>query len=275
MPIVLHDYTTVDDIAANVAALGRGTLLTKIDIESSYRLISVHPDNRPLQAMRWDGSIYVDPMLLIGLQSAPKTFNAVADAPQWILQQAGLLWVYHYLDDFILIGSPHTQACSEALAILDQICTTLKIPKDPVTCLTFLGIVIDSDQGQLRLPTDELSRLRQLLEEWVDSHTALSMIQFHLKVSKCDQFGSGAYVVVGRMGCLLCPVQALSTTQRSKLWGDGIVRRSYVMSAHRIEGTLGGSLLGAVSRWQVNHAPVPSSMGDRSPSHYHLLMFIH
>ena len=35
------------------------------------------------------------------------------------------------------------------------------------------------------------------------------MIQFHLKVSKCDQFGSGAYVVVGRTGCQLCPVQAL------------------------------------------------------------------
>ena len=29
-----------------------------------------------------------------------------------------------------------------------------------------LGIVIDSDKGQLRLLTDKLSCLRQLLEEW-------------------------------------------------------------------------------------------------------------
>ena len=43
----------------------------------------------------------------------------------------------------------------------------------------------------------------------VDSHTEPSMVQFHLKVSKCDQFGAGAFVVVGRIGCTLCPVQAL------------------------------------------------------------------
>ena len=42
----------------------------------------------------------------------------------------------------------------------------------------------------------------------VDSQTAPFMIQFHLKVSKCDQFGAGAYVVVGQMGCQLCLVQA-------------------------------------------------------------------
>ena len=31
-------YTTVDEVAARVAHLGRGTLLAKIDIESAYRL---------------------------------------------------------------------------------------------------------------------------------------------------------------------------------------------------------------------------------------------
>ena len=36
-------YTTVDDIAAAVTALGAGALLAKVDIESAYRLIPVHP----------------------------------------------------------------------------------------------------------------------------------------------------------------------------------------------------------------------------------------
>ena len=35
----------------------------KVDIESAYRLILVHAHERPLQAVRWDGSIYIDPML--------------------------------------------------------------------------------------------------------------------------------------------------------------------------------------------------------------------
>lgn len=46
----------------------------------------------------------------------------------------------------------------------------------------------------------------------MDSHSDPQMIQFHLKVSKCDQFGSGTnvHVVVGRTGTSLCPVAALT-----------------------------------------------------------------
>ena len=56
-------YSTVDEVADLVVALGQGALLSKIDIESAYRLIPVHPQDRPLQAMRWDGKLFVDPML--------------------------------------------------------------------------------------------------------------------------------------------------------------------------------------------------------------------
>jgi len=43
----------------------------------------------------------------------------------------------------------------------------------------------------------------------VDSQTAPTMIQFHLKRSKCDQLGTGADVVVGATGEELCPVSAV------------------------------------------------------------------
>ena len=50
-------YATVDDIAAVLAQLGRGALLGKVDIESAYRLIPVHPHDRPFQAVQWDGKL--------------------------------------------------------------------------------------------------------------------------------------------------------------------------------------------------------------------------
>ena len=62
----------IDDVAALVAVLGRGSLLAKVDIESAYRLIPVHPQDRPLQAMVWEGQLFIDPMLPFGLRSAPK-----------------------------------------------------------------------------------------------------------------------------------------------------------------------------------------------------------
>ena len=104
-------YATVDEVAEIVVKLGRDALLSKVDIESAYRLIPVHPQDRPLQAMKWDNHIYVDPMLPFGLRSAPKIFNVVADALNWYLHQAGIQYSIHYLVDFIVVmppGSPCT-----------------------------------------------------------------------------------------------------------------------------------------------------------------------
>ena len=76
-------YTTVDVVASQAAVLGVGAQLAKTDIEAAYRLIPVHPQDRILQAVRWNNQVYIDPMLPFGLRSAPKIFNAVADALHW------------------------------------------------------------------------------------------------------------------------------------------------------------------------------------------------
>ena len=99
-------YTTVDEIAAMVARLGRGTMLAKIDIESAYRLLPVHPQDRILQAIRWDGQLYIDAVLPLGLWSAAKIFSAVADALNWHLKRAGIEFIEHYLNDYIHRGIP-------------------------------------------------------------------------------------------------------------------------------------------------------------------------
>ena len=115
-------YTTVDQVAEVVAGLGTAALLAKVDIESAYRLIPVHPQDRPLQAVRWEGQVFIDPMLPFGLRSAPKIFNAVADALNWLLHQRGIPHVLHYLDDFIIISPPHSSQGQESLALLLQLC---------------------------------------------------------------------------------------------------------------------------------------------------------
>jgi len=51
--------------------LGVGSLMAKVNIESAYSLIPVHPLNQPLQVMEWKDKLYVDPMLPFGFWSAP------------------------------------------------------------------------------------------------------------------------------------------------------------------------------------------------------------
>ena len=79
-------YTSVDEVARGIRECGRGAEMAKINIKSAYRNIPVHPDDRHLFGMQWRGDLYADATLPFGLRSAPKIFNAVADALEWILK---------------------------------------------------------------------------------------------------------------------------------------------------------------------------------------------
>ena len=165
-------YTTVEKVARIIVGLGTGALLAKVDIDAAYRLIPVHPQDRPLQAVQWKDHILVDPMLPFSLRSSPKIFNVITDTLEWILRQRGIRFCEHYLDDFILAGHPDTQECHQALAPLDAVCNWLRVPmaphkrEGPTTNLTFLGIEINTVKGELRLPKDKLHRLARLLNQW-------------------------------------------------------------------------------------------------------------
>ena len=73
-------YVTVDDAARSVVGAGRGAFLVKADVKQAYRMVPVHPEDRLLLGMVWDDSLFVDSALPFGLHSAPKIFNALADA---------------------------------------------------------------------------------------------------------------------------------------------------------------------------------------------------
>ena len=50
-------YTRVDQVAQKVMELGPGTQLAKLDDKSAYRIIPVHPDDRPLLGMVWKDAL--------------------------------------------------------------------------------------------------------------------------------------------------------------------------------------------------------------------------
>ena len=147
-------------MAGAAAKLSRGALMAKIDIEAAYRLVHLH--DRPLLGMEWKGQIFVDLMLPFGLRSAPKIFTAIADALEWCMKTQGVANVHHYLDDFATIGSPGADKIHKSFSTLQSVCTRLGVPlaqhktEGPATRITFLGITIDTQAGQLSLPDEKL-----------------------------------------------------------------------------------------------------------------------
>jgi hypothetical protein len=153
-------------------SLGVGALLAKIDIKAAYRIVPIHPTDRPLLGIKWRDQYYVDTKLPFGLRSAPKIFNALADALEWCLKAQGVRHIDHYLDDFITYGPPNSQVCADNLRTIREVTAKLGVPlaedkcAGPASSLVFLGIVINTVEGTLSLPEEKLTRIHTALDQW-------------------------------------------------------------------------------------------------------------
>ena len=137
---------------------GQGAKLAKIDIKSAFRTIPVRHKDRELLGIYWKNKFYVDRCLPFGLRSAPFIFNQYADALEWILRNNyAITDIIHYLDDFLLVSSPSTHQCEQALQLMLEVLTRLGFPiniaieklEGPAVTLSFLGILIDTIRMEL------------------------------------------------------------------------------------------------------------------------------
>lgn len=147
--------------------------MAKVDVRKAYRNIPVCPADRLLLGMIWKNDLFVDTTLPFGLRSAPKIFSAVADAAEWIIRQEGTNYILHYLDDYLVVGAPGSNECARSLDCLLRTFEDLGLPvalpklEGPSTCLTFLGIEIDTRALEIRLPDTKLQALQELIRSWL------------------------------------------------------------------------------------------------------------
>ena len=78
----------------------------------------------------------------------------------------------HYLDDYITMGAPGTDECKLNLSNILEKCEVLGVPiapgklVGPSSCLTFLGIEIDTDEGVRHLPAEKFARIQSQVCSW-------------------------------------------------------------------------------------------------------------
>ncbi len=163
---------SVDDVVHQIMKLGQGAYLAKMDVKQAYRNVPVHPTDSLLLGMRWEDKVYVDRTLPFGLRSAPLIFSALADALQWMMEQRGASWVRHYVDDFVTVGPPASLACGHNMEIMQETCERAGMPiepdknEGPAQVITFLGLELDTNYLEIRLPSEKLTRLKALLSAW-------------------------------------------------------------------------------------------------------------
>ena len=174
----LH-YITVDNAISIIQKLGQGCFMSKLDIKSAFRNIPVHPSDWELLGMKWQGMYYFDTVLPFGLRSAPYLFDQFSCMLEWVIKtKLGIPNVIHILDDFFFVTKPPRSDCLTALCNILCLFTELNIPVapgktfPPTTSLEFMGVLLDSNKMEARLPLDKLTRTKEALHEWSHKKSA-------------------------------------------------------------------------------------------------------
>ena len=120
-----------------------------------------------------------------GLRSAPKLFDILADILSWIAQKREVSYVIHYLGDFLTMGPPSFPICQQNRNTFIRWYSELGVPlapnkvEGPSTTLTFLGIILDTQRMEIRLPQEKLTHIQVKLETWLKKRKAIKGKFFH------------------------------------------------------------------------------------------------
>ena len=163
-------YEDFDFVADLIVKNGRGCYIGKVDIESAFRIVPIHPSDYWLLGLKFQGHIYFDKRLPMGASISCSTFEEVSRAIQWVLRSrvaTNCDWS-HILDDFMAICL-NFMVCRRSLQNLIDLCMQLGIPVNhdktvwPNTQVEVHGIEVDTVQMIARLPDDKLSKARSLV----------------------------------------------------------------------------------------------------------------
>ena len=177
-------YPTIQDAIDIIIQLKMNNLqpyLTKLDIKSAFRLLPLSPSNFPLMGIKYSDSYYIDAFLPMGASSSCQIFQIFSEAIAYIAQSKGNIpYILPYLDDYLLISTSYSSA-SQDLSFFTQLASEIRLPlaedktTGPTKKLTFLGIELDVDTMESRLPQEKIAKAEKLIA------TIMSKKRVHIK----------------------------------------------------------------------------------------------
>ena len=178
-------YMHFDEAICMLHDLGKHALLAKTDIQSAFRLLPISPNDFEQLGIKHKGKYYFDKCLPFGASVSCSTFEKFSSFLEWsIKERSGSDNVKHYLDDFLFGGKAGTSHCNNLLSQFFQLCQELKVPLAlnktilPTTVITFLGLVLDSDEMVIRIPNSKIHDLKEKIQAMLSKEkTTLQRVQ--------------------------------------------------------------------------------------------------
>jgi hypothetical protein len=201
-------FPTVDNLAHQIREVGTDALIFKKDLKRAYRQFPVDPGDAHLLGYCWDGALYVDMALVMGIRSAAFLCQRATSAITYMYNNMGFN-IINYIDDLaVCVPGGVADRAYEALgSLLDQLGVQEAEEKSckPARRMEFLGVLFDIDDMTMSITEDRLREIDFLLEQWLSKRRAtkrqlqslIGKLQF---VAKCVRAGR---IFISRMLAIL------------------------------------------------------------------------
>ena len=200
-------YPSIDNITDEVLKLGRGCHIFKVDISRAFRHVPIDPGDLDLLGLYLDG-YFLDQFLPFGFKHGSSIFQRLSDGVRFIMNQEGHQ-VWNYIDDFLCVSLPSkiSKIYSRLQELLLELGLTISSKKlvPPSTKVTCLGIVVNTVDFTVSIPTEKLLVIKELCHKWTSKNTCTkrelqSLLGSLLYVAKCIKY---ARYFLNRMLALL------------------------------------------------------------------------
>lgn len=147
-------------------------ILGSIDISRAYRNFMLDPLDWPLNCIHHAGQFYIDRAMPFGSRISSVYMQRMALFIQRALLIRGILTVV-YLDDVLLILK-HDESPHAVFIQARDLITTIGLPIawdkiiTPTRCIKFLGIYIDFDMKEIRIPEEKIPKFLNLARDTHD-----------------------------------------------------------------------------------------------------------
>ena len=156
---------SVQSMVDRINYLGPGCLLYKRDLKGAFRQFCTDPGDYRFSGLFWDGNIYLDTRLAMGLRSAAYCCQSVTEIVAKIAGKRAHVLVY--LDDFGgAENGDKAVAAFEHLGEVIRYCGLEEAPEkavSPSTKMDWLGISFDTAEWSMSLKPGKLNELLLLL----------------------------------------------------------------------------------------------------------------
>ena len=156
---------SVQSMVNRINVLGPGCLLYKRDLKGAFRHFCTDPGDYGFSGLHWDGNVYIDTRLAMGLRSASYCCQSVTELIARIAGKEAHVLVY--LDDFG--GAEKADRAEVAFNYLGrtlEYCGLVEAPEKavpPSTRMDWLGICFDTVEWTMALKPGKLEELLLLL----------------------------------------------------------------------------------------------------------------